>query len=198
MHPRLWPVLALAALCLSGFASAAPADHFLIVPGRSIGQTALGPDGAAELKRLPAPTAGDNGMMQTHNVWVLHHAGRTDTLYVHTVANAALGNAPVKPAGGVTIDVIRITSPQFHTQHGISTRSTLAQVRRRFPQALPNRFHPQVYGDAKRGISFEFAPPLSPASRCLAVTVYPPFSSPHAGAAVTQSNIHALLHGGAD
>ncbi len=190
MNTRLLTASVLAGLCGTASVSAAPAGNFLIVPGHRVGQTALGPNGAAELNRLPTPAAEDNGMMQTHNVWVSHHSGRTDTLYVHTVANAAIGDTPVKPADGVTIDTIRVTSPQFHTQSGISTRSTLAQIRRRFPDARADRFNPQIYIDVRRGIVFELVRPLSPASRCIAISVFPPGADI---AETTQSQVNGLL-----
>lgn len=187
MNPFL-TCLVLAGLCLSAPAGTALADNFLIVPGRSIGRTALGRNGLAELKRLPPPDAQDNGMNQHYSVWVSHKAGRTDTLFTHDTNNGVFDN--VKPTNGVTIDTIRITSRQFHTRNGISTASTLAQVRRRFPHAHADRFNPQVYTDAQRGIVFEFTRPLSSASRCLAISVSPPGADI---AETTQSQVSGLL-----
>ena len=189
MNPSLI-CLALAALCLSASAGTALADNFLIVPGRSIGQTALGPNGAAELKHLPKPSAEDNGMMQSHLVWVSHTSSHADTLFIHTTRNGALGN--VKPVDGVTIDTIRITSRQFHTQNGISTASTLAQIRRHFRTARVDKFNPGIYVDARQGISFELARPVTPASRCIGISIYPP-SSDFGSAETDQSEVDDLL-----
>ncbi len=188
MNTPLIPALLLAGFCVTAPISAASAHDFLIVPGRSIGQTALGPNGAAELERLPPPAANDNGMNQNYNVWVSHKAGRTDTLFTHDTNNSVFDN--VKPTDGVTIDTIRITSPQFHTQNGISTRSTLAEVRRHFPHARADRFNPRIYFDVRHGIVFEFTRPLSPASRCLAISVFPPGSDI---AETTQSEVNETL-----
>lgn len=188
MNTQLIPALLLAGLCGTASVSADPAHDFLIVPGHSIGRTALGPNGSAELKLLPPPAANDNGMNQNYNVWISRKAGRTDTLFIHDTNNGALDN--VKPTNGATIDTIRITSPQFHTQDGISTRSTLAEVRRRFPNARADKFTPQVYDDLRHGIAFEFTQPINPASRCRAISVQSP-GSHHA--MTTQSQVEDLL-----
>jgi hypothetical protein len=183
-----FPALLLAGFCVTASVSAASAHDFLIVPGRSIGRTALGPNGAAELKRLPPPAAEDNGMNQHYKIWVSHKAGHTDTLFTHDTNNGVFDN--VKPTDGVTLDTIRITSPQFHTQNGISTHSTLTEVQRHFPHARADRFNPQIYTDVRRGIVFEFTRPLSPASRCLAISVFPAGSDI---AETTQSQVSSLL-----
>ena len=192
MNARFPVVFAISGVCLTASVSAAPADRFLIVPGHSIGHIVLGPNGAAELKHLPPADAGDAAMIQSSRVWVSKTSGHTDTLFVHTVANAAMGDTPVKPTDGVTINAIRITSRQFHIQSGISTASTLAQVRRRFPDAHANHFTPQIYDDARHGISFEFAQPVRPASRCIGIVVYPP-SSRSGSAETTQNQVDDLL-----
>lgn len=187
---RLLAVLAFAGLCSALSVSSAPADDFLIVPGRSIGQIRLGPDGSADLRRLPPPAASDNGMMQTRLVWTSHALGLADTLFIHGVRNGAL--AGVKPLDGATIDMVRITSPQFHTQSGISTKSTLTAIRRRFPRSRSDRFHPQLFLDARRGIAFGLAEPLTLASRCLGISIFPPTAD--AGQIPpTQSQVSRLL-----
>jgi hypothetical protein len=190
MNTRFLPALSLVGFCFSATATAASPQDFLIVPGHSIGRTALGPNGAAELKRLPPPAAQDNGMMQTRDVWVSRHSGRTDTLFIHDINNGVFDN--VKPADGVTLDTIRITSPQFHTQNGLSTRSTFAEIRRCFPHVRDDHFHPQLYVDARRGIAFEFKRPVKPASQCIAITVFSPTKETDQ-APPTQSQVDGLL-----
>jgi hypothetical protein len=188
MNTPLIQALALVGFCLSATVTAAPTHDFLIVPGRSIGRTALGPNGAAELKLLPSPAAQDNGMNQHYRVWVSHKEGRTDTLFTHDTNNGVFDN--VKPTDGVTLDSIRITSPQFHTQSGLSTRSTLAEIRRRFPHVHDDHFHPQLYIDARHGIAFEFAPLIKRTSHCIAISVFPAGSDI---AETTQSQVDGLL-----
>ena len=51
-------------------AAAEPTKYQLIVPGKSIGKTPLGPNGAAYLKNLPKPNASDDGMSQNRLVWI--------------------------------------------------------------------------------------------------------------------------------
>lgn len=181
-------VAVFAGVCLSTSVGAVSADRFLIVPGRSIGRTALGPDGAAQLRRLPPPTEQDDGMSQERMVWVSRAHGRTDTLYLHLTQNGALD---VRPLSGETIDTIRVTSSHFHTRDGISTASTLAQIRRRFPSVHPTFAEtPMLYDAPRRGISFEFARPVTPASQCIGITVYKPaVSSP----GVAEADVARLL-----
>lgn len=190
MSARSLTFLAITSVCMTASVSATPTDNFLIVPGHRIGQTALGPNGAAELKHLPKPSAEDDGMMQRRLVWVSHTSGHADTLFIHTTANGAYGN--VKPVDGVTIDTIRITSRQFHTRNGISTASTLAQIRRRFRTARVDKFNSGTYVDARQGISFELARPVSSASRCIGISIYPP-SSGSDSAETDQSEVDDLL-----
>ena len=189
MTTRFLTGLALAGLCLSARADAAPADHFLIVPGKSIGQTALGPNGAAELKHLPPPTVFDHAMMQSSLVWVSHAPGHSDTLYIHDISNSVLD----KPTPGDSINEIRITSRQFHTPSGISTASTLAHIRRRFPNIRPVTGTPGLFEDILHGITFEFAPPATPASRCIAISVLKPLPGGSGDGLATQRDVDELL-----
>ncbi len=190
MFARFLAALAFGSLCLTVSVNAAPAGSFLIVPGHSIGHLVIGPNGAAELRHLPRADAGDAAMMQSNLVWLSKTSGRSDTLYIHTISNAAVGLNPVPPSDGLTISEIRITSRQFHTQNGISTASTLAQIERRFPDARADRFMPAVYNDSKHGIAFEFALPVTPASRCRAISVLPPGPN---HAVTPQSEVDDLL-----
>jgi hypothetical protein len=115
----------------------AQSHAFLIVPGKSIGRTHLGPHGSRYLKRLPRPAADDAGMMQNHSVWTSHAPGRTlQTLSIHTVANGALN---VPPIDGVTIDEIRITSPAFHTRSGLHTGNSMVSIHQQFPLPTGHR-----------------------------------------------------------
>lgn len=149
----------------------AQAGSNLIIPGQSIGQTYLGRNGAFYLNKLPKPNAVDVGMSQTRQVWVSKKGGqRTDTLFIHTVSNGALN---VQPLQGVTIDNIRVTSPWFHTPGGLSTGSTLAQIRRHFPNARPVDRDRTLYDDAKLGIAFEFAQSATVGAPCIAIMVHP-------------------------
>ena len=150
----------------------AQAGSNLIIPGQSIGQTHLGKNGSLYLKKLPQADASDAGMSQTRQVWVTKkESQRTDTLFIHTVSNGALN---VQPIQGVTIDVIRVTSPWFRTYNGLSTGSTKAQITHYFPNARPIDGSHTLYDDAKQGIAFEFAQNPTAGSPCIAIMVHPP------------------------
>ncbi len=150
----------------------AQAGDNLIIPGQSIGQTHLGRNGDLYLNKLPRPDGMDVGMSQTRQVWVSKKGGkRSDTLFIHTVSNGALN---VRPIQGVTIDDIRVTSPWYHTNDGLSTGSTRAQIRRRFPNARPVDGDRTLYDDARLGIAFEFAQSATAKSPCIAIMVHPP------------------------
>ena len=192
MNTQFLAGIAFFGLCLSVSVSTASAGNFLIVPGKSIGQTVLGPNGAAELKRLPAPAAEDNGMMQTHLVWVSRTPGDRNTLYLHGISNSVYDN--VNPANGMTINEIRITSRQFHTRSGISTASTLAEVRRRFPAIRPVCGTPGLFEDTPHGIAFEFAQPVTPESRCIGISVVKPLPGGSGSGVTTQSDVDRLLN----
>lgn len=188
--------LALAGLGLNASIGAASADSFLIVPGRSIGRTALGPNGAAELSRLPKASASDNGMQQTRLVWA--SPASRDTLYIHGINNSVEDD--LKPTGGTSLNEIRVTSRRFHTANGISTASTLAQVRRRFPDARrrfpdarPMGGAPNLYDDKRHGIAFEFAQPVLPSSRCIGVSVIKPLPHGSGDGVTAQSEVDNLL-----
>lgn len=147
---------------------AAQADPFLIVPGKSIGQTHLGRNGAYYLKKLPPPTGEDASLGgNLYRVWQAKTG--TGTLYIHTFRNDILD----PPRQGVTVDEIRVTSPQFHTRGGIGPGSTLAQIRRRFSRAQPMGSDRTVYDDAVSGIAFEFEKKATANMHCIAVTIFP-------------------------
>ena len=150
----------------------AQADPFLVIPGRSLGRTHLGLNGAAELKRLPTPTATDAAMMHDELVWVSRptRGGGPNTLYIRTLSNSVLDT----PAPGVTIYEIRATSPLFHTRGGISPGSTLAQIHRRFPQGRLVKTPGNFYVADHQGIAFAFTHAPQYTTHYVAVSVYPP------------------------
>ncbi|MDB6140310.1 MAG: hypothetical protein JWO94_3382, partial [Verrucomicrobiaceae bacterium] len=135
------------------------ADTF-IVPGRRIGNLRLGPDGKAEMKALgPPASAEDEGMMKHDYVWHTKKDGKEHTLRVHTVSNGALD---AKPRDGETIRSVRVTSPVFHTESGVTTGWGFKDIHAKFPHA----------GDPENpdpGIRFEF----DGDSKCIAITVVP-------------------------
>jgi hypothetical protein len=163
------------ALALTAVSSAHPespdqSGANLIRPGESIGRTHLGRKGGFDLKNLPQPDVVDNYTSHSVRVWISKKAGRTDTLFIKTVSNGALG---VQPSNGVSIELIRVTSSWYHTPNGISTGSTYAEIHRTFPEARPVDSNQKLYDDAKLGIAFEFVRRPADESPCSAVMVHP-------------------------
>jgi hypothetical protein len=143
-----------------------------IVAGQSIGQTHLGRNGAVDLAKLPKADADDSGMGRYRSVWLSkEQGGRTDTLYIYSVANDP---RDIQPRNGVSIWLIRVTSPWYRTSDGLSTGSTLPRILHRFPGALPTGQSQTLYDDAKHGIAFEFAGRATADSPCIAIMVHPP------------------------
>lgn len=185
-----------AAFCLAVFgfsAAGAQPEDLLIVPGKQIGRVHLGADGDRTLAALPEPDAAEQVWArpeETEQLWMSHTPPRRhDTLYVHTTANSLLN---VKPHGGTTIDLIRVTSPRFATGDGLHAGSTLMQIRRRFPHARPGDSRLFLYDEEHAGIAFEFAHPPSLNSRAIAVMIHPP-GDPHL---VTAQHITRIPDGG--
>lgn len=152
-------------------ALALPNDPLLIVPGKSIGKMALGPNGTEVLKRFGKPAIQDGGMSQTTQVW-LGQENRKAALSIHTILNGAID---AKPQEGVTIDEVRTSSSSFHTASGIAVGSTLRQIQHSFPQARRDQESESVvlYVDSRHGIAFEFSND-KPSTRCISITIMTP------------------------
>jgi hypothetical protein len=164
-------VTALLGTAILGDAFAQSGSH-LIVPGQSIGQTHLGRFGAAYLAKLPKPDANDSGMGKYRSVWLSNNqGGRKETLYIFSVANDP---RDIEPRNGVSIRLIRVTSPWYHTANSISTGNTLPQILRSFPGARASDQSQTLYDDAEQGIAFEFAGRATAGSPCIAIMVHPP------------------------
>lgn len=155
----------------------------LIAPGHAIGLTPLGHHGAAALAKLPPPDASDVGMSQQRLVWI----SKTDpkqSLYIHTVANGVIN---AKPTSGVTIDEIRVTSPEFRIADGLGSGSALAAIRKHFPHIRPSSRDGKIYDDPRAGVAFEFAAKPKASSRCIAIIVHPRDRSMVEGAGVVKN-----------
>ncbi|HEY0793877.1 MAG TPA: hypothetical protein VGD78_22635 [Chthoniobacterales bacterium] len=184
------PLAVAAAFCVTALQPArAQAGSNLVIAGESIGQIHLGRYGAASLAKLPKPDADDSGMGQYRSVWLSRKpGGRTDTLFIHSVSNSP---REIKPTGGVSIKLIRVTSPWYRTPDGLSTGSVLVQILRRFPGARPKSDNQSLYDDVKRGITFEFAGRATSNSPCIAIMVHP--ATDENAQLETDQQVHDLL-----
>jgi hypothetical protein len=172
-HSKLTILRIALALSVAPPAHAQAADTHaarLIRPGESIGRTHLGTKGGLDLKKLPQPDLMDSYTSHSVRVWISKKAGRRDTLFIKTVNNGTLG---VQALDGVSIELMRATSPWYRTPNGLSTGSTFAQIRREFPDARPVDNDQKLYDDIKGGIAFEFARSPTADSPCVAVMVHP-------------------------
>jgi hypothetical protein len=165
-------------------------EALVIIPGSRLGLYHLGSDGAWSLKQMGKPIAIESTKSQTRQVWSW---GDQELFFVHTVTNRSLG---AEPADGVTIDLLRFSCPNetgIHTVDGISTGSTLEEVRKAFPDAQSVANAATVYDDLNQGIAFEFEKEPNAQSPCIAITIHLPGQSQ----IVTQEQVEKLLKKGA-
>jgi hypothetical protein len=161
-------------------------EALVIVPGSRLGLYHLGSDGAWSLKQLGKPMAIESAKSETRQVW---NWGDEELFFVHTVSNRSVG---ADPADGVTIDLLRFSCPTqtgIHTADGISTGSTLEEVRKAFPNAQPVANAPTVYDDVNQGIAFEFEKEPNGQSPCVSITIHLPGQN----RIVTQEEVNKLL-----
>lgn len=194
----LWLTLCLAVV-FAGTArltasAAPPCAARLVTPGQGIGHVRLGPHGTASLRRLRPADYADVGMSQTRQVWVSPAAPHS-TLFLHTVSNGALD---IRPLNGLTINEVRVSSAWFRTRRGLHVGSTLAAVRRAFPDARPmspgsgRRGSTVFYASVRQGIAFEFTH-AAPQAHCVGITVYTPGHGPGVGGPVSRADVAEIV-----
>ena len=96
--------------------------------------------------------------------------GKTHCIFSRLPMAHGISNA----LNGVSILLIRITSPWYHTANSISTGNTLPQILRSFPGARTIDQSQTLYDDVEQGIAFEFAGRATAGSPCTAIMVHPP------------------------
>ncbi|RSK45388.1 hypothetical protein [Hymenobacter rigui] len=147
----------------------------LIAPGRSLGNIQLGASPETLTSLGPAATS-DAAMQKAWATWYGGTAARRTQLDVYTAASG--------PDMRKTIQVVRATSPFFHTAGGVHSGSSLAAVRAACgPFALAGSYRPKpgvparyLYDNARAGIAFE-TDGTTPVSHCTAVLVHLPGKS---------------------
>lgn len=149
-----------------------------IRPGKSLGNIALGSDGAAVSKQYGSPVNSDGA---AGHVWETYKV-RTGVIDVYSGMVGEKGHRVL---------LVRTTSKYYRTSSGIRTGTTLRRIRRRFPNLTQlstyrsSRFGKTVVllGDVKRGIAFEVArgegKKLSASARCLSILVHAPRVKPN-------------------
>jgi len=143
----------------------------LIVPGKSIGQTALNDNGADVTQRLGRPDAGDAAMGKSLSIWYANH----DTTGYQTMVYASRQMGTNDETSRVK--QIRITSPWFVTKDSIRVSSTLEQIDKAYPTKKTAWFTKagQKFNIYRAdGIAFE----IDPQQNCTAIIVFDANSSP--------------------
>jgi hypothetical protein len=166
----------------------ASAPNPLIAPGRSIGNITLGASPETLTQLGPAATS-DAAMQKAWATWYGKSAAPGSSPTQLDVYTAAAG-----PDMHKTIQMIRATSPWFHTAGGLHTGSTLASLQQACgpfklvasyaptPKASPH----YIYDNAKTGIAFELDGQTT-RSHCTAIIVHAPGKSePSTYLAMTQ------------
>lgn len=145
-----------------------------IIPGKKIGNTALGDDPDILLQRIGKPDASDAAMGKAWLVWNGKDTDHTLAVFT-TYADSNMRRKAIRH--------IRVTSPRFRTPEGIHTGSTRSAIAAVFPQMkaadLPFTDAAPRYDAVSKGISFEFSGNTG-AATCTAILVYPPGDLPTA------------------
>ncbi|RDC64714.1 hypothetical protein [Adhaeribacter pallidiroseus] len=147
----------------------------LIVPGKSIGLTALQEKAEVVTARLGKPDSSDAAMGKALATWF----SKPDT----TVPKAARHQTTIYfktnmggPDEASRVDQIRITSPYFLTIDSVHVNSDVASIQKSFPEIVKvaaytspqNAAKVTIYDDAAAGIAFE----MNEQARCVAITVH--------------------------
>lgn len=170
---RLAPALFVTAACAS--LALVPAPNPLVAPGRSLGNIRLSAP-ADSLAWLGPTSFGDAAMQKAWATWFSKAGKANDTPHQIDVYTTGVG-----PDLRKEVQLIRATSPWFHTVEGIRVGSTLATVKAACgpltlaetyttaPQAGPR----YLYDNARAGIAFELNGQTA-TSRCMAIIVHQP------------------------
>ncbi|WP_311950583.1 hypothetical protein [Mucilaginibacter terrae] len=149
-----------------------PTDK-LIIPGKSIGQTALNDNGADVTRRLGRPDAGDAAMGKSLSIWYANHNSKGYQTMIYASRQMGTDDETSR------VKQIRITSPWFITKDNVRVGSTLEQIE--------DLYRPQKTAwfkkDSKKfdiyqgeGIAFE----IDNQQKCTAIMVFTPDIKPGA------------------
>lgn len=147
--------------------------EYLIVPGKSIGQTSLGGNADSLIQKLGKPDKGDAAMGAQMMTWYARHdtSGYLTTVYSHR-------NMGGKDEIISRIKQIRITSPAFKTADHIGVGSTLSNLQKCYQLkagTVPGGKDAslKLYDDVTAGIAFE----VDASGACKAVIIHAPRDS---------------------
>ena len=161
------------ALFFHGISGLKSIDHdWLIEPGKSVGKVQLGHELTSVLKTLgqPKDVAGKEGEAAMGHIWTRWPGNNGHELDVYTVRGPE--DASDTPQNFVR--QIRLTSPAFHTEHGLHVGVAIEKFNRFFgPLSLIEKSTKRrLYDDSGSGIAFEFSP-RGKGWVCSAITIHP-------------------------
>ncbi|WP_295769731.1 hypothetical protein [uncultured Mucilaginibacter sp.] len=146
-------------------------NNQLIIPGKSIGQTALNDNGADVTRRLGRPDAGDAAMGKSMSVWYANHDSTSYETMIFTSRQMGTEDETSR------VKQIRITSPWFVTKDSVKVGSSFEQIEDLYQPTKTAWFKK----DLKRfeiyqanGIAFE----INNEQKCTAIMVFIPDVKP--------------------
>lgn len=152
------------ASCLSLlFVTTAAAQNYEIVPGRRIGLIEIGMTRQAVHDKLgkPSGTYALRGRGYRGDYWFASDNSNTLRVFYN---------------GAGRVFQISVTSPRFATPEGLTSASTLADVKRHYPNLKVLRMSARrdidYYYDSARGIAFEFTDQMDAHSTSLSMRLY--------------------------
>lgn len=148
----------------------------LIIPGKSIGRTAIKQKMTVVLKKLGKPASSD-ASMGGHTMCTWYSKPKIsgkDTLINETDIYFYTKNFGEANAVAL-VDHIRVTSSYFRTAENIGVGTSLDKIQNKFPGAVLQSSEPDAktgkiidnYYDEKKGIAFDIMD-----RKCVAITVY--------------------------
>lgn len=148
------------------------AENRLIIPGKSIGHTAINDKADSIFKKLGKADVGDAAMGKSIQTW--YSKLETDTTkYSTTIFFTTNMGGPDEASRAKQI---RVTSPFFMTAERIAVNSVLDSVSHYFPLAIKTAVYKDaaknpvyIYDDKKAGIAFE----INDQNKCLGITIHP-------------------------
>lgn len=125
----------------------------LIVPGTSLGQTALNETGESVHKKLGKPDGGDAAMGKSVSIWYADHNKKGYATHIYFVTD--MGNDPNPRA-----KVIRVSSPSFKVNSTLYTGVLLKTAEEKYKLKKIGSFKVNgndrnIFDDEKAGIAFD-------------------------------------------
>jgi hypothetical protein len=142
-----------------------------IEPGKYIGNTKIGAAMEETAKQLGPANGGDAAMGKAWGIWYRKNADNSlDSSRFLAIYSAVDGNEPAHH-----VKQVRINTASFKTAKGIKVGSSLASIKKAYPQISRAGIYEnpvshkriELYDDTKRGIAFEIT-----GKKCTAVTVH--------------------------